>query len=142
MTRRNSTLTPFTRHLVSVIGKKSPGIFFLVLLLPGCFLSQTTTERALDPAVLRTLAPGQTTATEVAESLGAPSRVVEIGKRSAWLYEHLREKQEGVFLLLLGLYGKDTQADRVWVFFDERGVLTHYASSFQAQEAEYDVPLF
>ena len=114
----------------------------LLAAVPGCFLSQSTVNQPFDPALLAGFEPGVTQAQEVAEALGAPSQVVELGNRSAWLFEHVSEKQSGVFLLLLVLRGVDVQADRVWAFFDEQGTLTHLSSSFQAVDAEYDVPIF
>ncbi len=110
--------------------------------LPACAMSRSTTNQALDPERIASLQPGTTTALEVAERLGAPAQVVELGQRSAWLYEHVQDKQEGLFLLVLGLHGRDIQADRCWVFFDENDVLTHYGSTLQAADAEYDIPLF
>jgi outer membrane protein assembly factor BamE (lipoprotein component of BamABCDE complex) len=114
----------------------------LLALLPACAMSRTTTNQPLDPEVIASLVPGVTTALEVAEKLGAPSQVVELGQRSAWLYEHVQEKHEGLFLLVLGLHGHDVQADRCWVFFDTADVLTHVGSTLQAADAVYDVPLF
>ncbi|MBL7008684.1 MAG: hypothetical protein ISR76_06775 [Planctomycetes bacterium] len=117
-------------------------LLLLLALLPACALSRSVTNQPLDPELIASLQPGVTTALEVAQRLGAPAQVVELRSRSAWLYEHVQEKNEGVFLLLLGLHGRDIQADRCWVFFDENDVLTHYGSTLQAADAEYDVPLF
>ncbi|KAA3606768.1 MAG: hypothetical protein DWQ01_17280 [Planctomycetota bacterium] len=111
-------------------------------LLPACFLSSTTTNQALDASAIAALRPGSSTAQEVATQLGAPVQVVELGRGSAWLYEHVREKQAGIFLLLVAVNGVDAQADRCWVFFDENNVLTHLGSNLQADQAEYDVPPF
>ncbi len=124
--------------------RAAPLLLLLLLLglLPACAMSRSTTNQPLDPEVIATLQPGVTTALDVAQRLGAPAQVVELGQRSAWLYEHVQDKQEGLFLLLLGLHGRDVQADRCWVFFDERDVLTHYGSTLQAAEAEYDIPVF
>ena len=71
---------------------------------------------------------------------GRPER--HKGRRSAWRYEHTVEKQAAAFLVVLGLRGVDTQADRVWVFFDEEDNVLHVGTLFQASEAEYDVPVF
>ncbi|RMH04209.1 MAG: outer membrane protein assembly factor BamE [Planctomycetota bacterium] len=114
----------------------------LLALLPACALSRTTTNHALDPAAIASLEPGRTTAREVAQRLGAPDQVVELGDRSAWLYEHTQDKQEALFLLFLGLHGRDVQADRCWVFFDRNDVLTHFGSTLEAETAEFDLPLF
>ena len=50
-----------------------------------------------------------------------------------------------LFILLLGilgLQGSDTQADRVWVFFDEDANVTQVGTLLQAKEARYDLPVF
>lgn len=116
--------------------------FLLPLLLPACALSHATSDEPLDPAAIASLEPGRTTAAEVVARLGAPKQVVELGQRSAWLYEHVAEKQAWAWLILLGLRGVDIQADRCWVFFDEHDILTHAGSTLQAADAEYDVPVF
>ena len=112
----------------------------LLLLVPGCFISRRDTNRGLDPERVRALVPGETTAAEVVAALGAPTDVVQLGHRSAYLYSHAREKQAALFLLVVGLRGVDTQFDRAWVFFDEHDVLTHVGSTFEADEAEYAIP--
>lgn len=112
----------------------------LVLVTPACFISRQDTNRSLDLEQVRTLVPGQTTAAEVVARLGAPNDVVQLGRRSAYLYAHTREKQAALFLLVIGLRGVDTQSDRTWVFFDENDVLSHVGSTFAADDAEYAIP--
>ena len=77
---------------------------------------------------------------EVAQLLGAPLEVVQLGYRSAWRYEFTVEKQAALFLFVVGLRGVDNQADRVWVFFDEEGVVSHVGATFAGEDAEYSVP--
>ena len=69
-----------------------------------------------------------------------PEQVVELGENSAWLYRHNHEKNTGVFLILVGLYGEDVQSDRVWAFFDRNGVLTQIGATLQADEARFRLP--
>lgn len=114
----------------------------LTLPLAGCFLSRSTANPVLPPEAVAQIVPGQSTADDVTRLLGAPNEVVQLGRRSAWRYEHTVEKQSAAFLILLGLRGVDTQSDRVWVFFDEADNVLHVGSLFQASEAEYDVPIF
>ena len=45
-----------------------------------------------------------------------------------------------VFLLVLFLANRDSQADRTWVFFDENDVLTHVGTTLDADKAEYRMP--
>src|SRR5687768_13566911 len=109
-------------------------------LLPGCLLSQRTQNERLAAQKLAALVPGTTTARETVEILGAPTEIVQLGKRSAYRYDHTATKDTGVFLLVLGLFNSDTRADRAWVFFDENEVLTHVASSLRAKHVQYAVP--
>lgn len=109
-------------------------------LLSGCFLAKRTQNEPLDGARIATLQPGQTDARQVVEWLGAPTEVVQLGRRSAYRYDHSHTKDTGVFLLVLGLFNSDTRADRLWVFFDENDVLTHVASSLRADHARHALP--
>lgn len=112
----------------------------LLALLPGCFLSRSHLNQPIAPETVERIVPSTTTAGEVAELLGAPLEVVQLGYRSAWRYEFTVEKQAALFLFLVGLRGVDNQADRVWVFFDEEGVVSHVGSTFAADEAGFDLP--
>ncbi|MEM6671391.1 MAG: outer membrane protein assembly factor BamE [Planctomycetota bacterium] len=108
----------------------------------GCFLSRSRSNPELSPEAVSRIVPGTSTADDVTRLLGAPNEVVQLGRKSAWLYEHTVEKQAAAFLVILGLRGVDTQADRVWVFFDEDGGVINVGTLFQASEAEYDLPIF
>ncbi len=108
----------------------------------GCFLSRSKANPAIDPIAVASIVPGRSTADDVTRLLGAPNEVVQLGRKSAWRYEHTIQKEATAFLLLLGLQGSDTQADRVWVFFDEASNVTHLGSLLQAGEAKYDIPVF
>jgi outer membrane protein assembly factor BamE (lipoprotein component of BamABCDE complex) len=112
----------------------------LLLLTSGCFFSRREKNLALDPEKIATLMPGVTTARQVVETLGAPTEVVQLGTRSAYRYDHSMEKQEALFLIVLGLRGVDTQSDRVWVFFDEDQMLTHVGVTLEAERANYSIP--
>jgi outer membrane protein assembly factor BamE (lipoprotein component of BamABCDE complex) len=113
----------------------------VLLLTPACFMAETTINRPLNPEAISQLEVG-TPAQQVADLLGAPEQVVELGEGSAWLYLHTSEKASGLFMLLVGLYGTDRQSDRCWVFFDKNGTLTHAGSTMQAKESEYHIPVF
>jgi len=111
-----------------------------LLLLPSCLLGRNHVNQPLDASAYAALEPGVTTAAEVAERMGAPVDVVELGFGSAWRYEYVRSKRTGVFLLLVGLLNDDTQSDRAWLFFDDTGLLTHAAATFEAGEAAWEMP--
>lgn len=107
---------------------------------PACYVGETTVHHPYAAEQLHGIEPGRSTAQEVADRLGAPARVVELGDGSAWLYEHVVTKDAALWLLLIALRGNETQTDRIWMFFDARGVLTHAAASFESGSAEYAIP--
>jgi outer membrane protein assembly factor BamE (lipoprotein component of BamABCDE complex) len=113
----------------------------LVALTPACFVARNNINTPLDPDRLALLVPGTSTADDVLGALGAPSDVVQLGRRSAWRYDHSQKKSAALSLLIVTMVNTDAQADRVWVFFDEADVLTHMAGTFEAQGARYKLPL-
>lgn len=112
-----------------------------LLTLPGCFLSRTHVHQSLDPQVVASLQPGAS-ARDVVERLGAPTEVVQLGRRSAYRYHYAVEKQAALFLLVLGLRGVDQQEDRAWFFFDENDVLTHVGTTLASEDVRYRMPIF
>jgi outer membrane protein assembly factor BamE (lipoprotein component of BamABCDE complex) len=117
-----------------------PLIILAACLLCACAFVRTNENEPLVQAELQALVPGTTTAREVVEHLGAPTEVVQLGRRSAYLYQFTGSKRAVLFLLVLGFYNDDTRSDRVWVFFDEDQVLSHVGSTFQGEEVEYAMP--
>jgi len=109
-------------------------------LAPGCFFNRSHLNRPLSPVDVAKLEPGQSTADDVARVLGAPTDVVQLGQRSAWRYDHTREKTAGLWLGVVMLIGAESQQDRVWAFFDEEGTLTHLGATLDADRAKYAVP--
>lgn len=112
----------------------------LLPLLPGCLVSKTVNHEALDPAAVAAIRPGESTAEDVLELLGAPNEVVQLGRRSAYRYDHSVQKQAGLFLVLVGLRGVDRQEDRIWIFFDEEEIVMHAGATFEAADAAYALP--
>ena len=112
----------------------------LALALDGCFLSRRTVNEPIREEKLAALVPGKTTAADVVARLGAPSEVVQLGKRSAYRYEATTTKDTGLWLLVVGLYNSDAHADRVWVFFDESNMLAHVGVTLAGDEAEHTLP--
>ncbi len=120
---------------------------FLVLamfpfLIGGCLFSDRRVNTPIRADAVEQLIPNQSTAADVAAALGAPTDVVQLGHRSAWRYDHIVEKQTALVLILFNLRGVDTDADRVWVFFGQTGLVTHVAATLEAGQAEYDLPIF
>lgn len=102
-------------------------------------MGQATLDQPLDPEAIAQLQAGRSSDSDVVRLLGAPNAVVELGDKSAWLYESSNTKQMGLWLLVFGTYGQDTQSDRCWVFFDTQGIVTHFGSSLHFDDAEYSL---
>jgi len=116
-------------------------LFLLPLfLLGGCFVGRFTENEPLDEDLLAGLEPGRTTAGEVTNLFGPPSRVVELDVRSAYLYEFAESKSAGLILLLVNFVNSDQRFDRIWFFFDSRDVLTHYGTRLSAHRSRFAMP--
>src|SRR5262245_42142135 len=96
-----------------------------LLLLPSCAITRQETNEPIDATVVATFQPGVTTAREVVEKLGAPTEVVQLGRRTAYRYDASKTKSALLFLVVFNMAAQDTRSDRVWAFFDEHDVLTH-----------------
>lgn len=112
----------------------------LLLLLPACAFARQDTNEPLDAPTVRAFVPGKTTAREVVEKLGAPTDVVQLGKRTAYRYDGTTMKSTLLFLVVVNFANQDSRSDRVWVFFDEHDVLTHCGASFGTHRAQYALP--
>lgn len=111
-----------------------------LLLTPSCFLSRNSSNEPLRAERVRTLQPGTSTAAQVAETLGAPNEVVQLGRRMAWRYDFTNAKTAGFTILIVTLINEDKRTDRAWLFFDENNVLQFAGSTFEAAHAEYAMP--
>ena len=112
----------------------------LALLSPGCALARLDVNEPLQREAVEGLKPGLHTAADVARLLGGPTEVVQLGRRSAYRYDHRTEKRTGLWLILVGFAGSDERSDRVWTFFDENELLTHVGSTFESGDAQYELP--
>lgn len=112
----------------------------LGLLAPSCLISKDTINQPLQAVELDGLIPGETSAAEVAAKLGAPNEVVQLGLRSAWRYDFAAAKRAGFTLIVITFSNVDTRQDRIWVFFDEEGVLSYYGTTFEAENSRYAMP--
>ncbi len=113
-----------------------------LLLAPSCFISRDTINEPLSKQRMETLKPGTSTATEVANTLGAPNEVVQLGKRMAWRYDFTTAKTGGFSIIVLTFINTDARADRAWFFFDESSVLQYAGRTLQAEGAEYAMPWY
>lgn len=108
-------------------------------LFTSCLLSESRSHAPLDGERVAAITPGESTVQDVLDLLGAPNEVVQLGRRSAFRYDHSVEKQTGLFLILVAVRGVDTQQDRAWIFFDEGGVVSHAGSTLQAGDAAFNL---
>lgn len=112
----------------------------IVPTLSACFLSRNTVNVPLHADKAAALVPGSSTQADVLATLGAPNEVVQLGFRSAWRYDHTIEKRAGLSLLVVTLLNSDVQQDRIWMFFDEQGVLACAGATIDAGKAVYELP--
>ncbi|MBM3991223.1 MAG: outer membrane protein assembly factor BamE [Planctomycetes bacterium] len=113
-----------------------------LLLLPlvqGCLLTRDTVNQPLDEARVVKLAR-QMSSSDVLELLGGPMEVVQLGRRSAWRYDHQNTKRTGLTLVVATALNTDTQEDRLWLFFDEHDRLAAFGSTLQASSSEWALP--
>lgn len=116
-----------------------------VLLLPlclsaACAIARQDHNEPLDAAAIRAFEPGKTTARDVVARLGAPTEVVQLGRRSAYRYDASTAKSALLVLVVVNLGNQDLRTDRLWVFFDENDVLLHYGASYGTHRTQYAMP--
>ena len=112
----------------------------ILVLLTGCAIGRQAENEPLETVKLEKLVPGKTTAKEVVELFGAPVDVIQLGRRSAYLYRHIMNKTTGIVLIVVNFLNQDHREDRLWVFFDEQGTLTHYGSTTRAKDTRIAAP--
>ena len=115
-------------------------VLLITLLVPSCFLSRKLNNEPLQPAKFGELKTGVSTATDVANVLGAPTEVVQLGNRMAWRYDFSNNKVEGFSIIILTFVNEDTRADRAWLFFDANSVLQFSSLTLEGERAEYAMP--
>jgi len=115
-------------------------VFASIACLSACAIGRQDINEPLDPEIVRTFVPGKTTAREVTERLGAPTEVVQLGRRTAYRYDGATTKSTVLFLLVVNFANQDTRSDRVWVFFDDQDVLTHFGSWWGTHRTQYALP--
>lgn len=140
----------------------------VLLTAPGCVLGRVRDEVPLDAAKVAQIVPGVTTKARVVELLGAPTYVNDrIGLRvvgrpeesgegnigplldelvrspldHSYTYEYTDTKSASAYLLLVTFTNTETRRDRVVVFFDEQGVVSHVGKSLHAGEVEFRLPM-
>ena len=106
----------------------------------ACAVARQDTNEPLNAVRIKGLEPGKTTAREVVEMMGGPTEVVQLGRRTAYRYDASTTKSAVLFLLLINFGNQDTRQDRLWVFFDEHDVLSHYGATYGVHRTQYALP--
>lgn len=106
----------------------------------SCGIARQDLNDPLDATLVNKLVPGTTTARQVVELLGGPNEVVQLGKRTAYRYDASATKSAVLFLFLVNFANQDTREDRLWVFFDEGDVLSHYGATYGTHRTQYSMP--
>lgn len=112
----------------------------LLLLVTGCVAGRTSQGEPFLQKDLEQFEPGRTTAAEVTKVLGPPRQVVSLEPRTAYLYESSRSRIGGVVLIVANFFNVDQRYDRIWLFFDEKDVLTHYGAKFSSHRVRWAAP--
>ncbi|MBL8861595.1 MAG: hypothetical protein JNK02_06240 [Planctomycetes bacterium] len=112
----------------------------LASLTSSCFISRESSNEPLVKARIDALVVGTSTASDVARELGAPTEVVQLGRRSAWRYDFTTSKRAGFTIIVLTFLNTDQRSDRCWLFFDEADVLRHVGTTLEAGRARYAMP--
>ena len=116
-------------------------ILSMMLLCVSCAMFGKSKEyHGFDAKWLERFTPGTTTAADVLEVFGAPSRMVKLSNGNAYVYERSVSKGTGIWLVLLSFGNYETQYDRVVFFFDPEDILTHYGLSMNAGHSSYGLP--
>ncbi len=136
--------------------------------LSGCIMGRTRDEHPLDPDKVAQIKVGVSTKKDVVDILGAPNYVndrlgfrvlapqvsLEAGSapgplvdelvRSpldhSYTYEYTDTKSLSLYLLIVSFTNQETRRDRVVVFFDEKGVVSHMGATFDAQNVSFRLP--
>jgi len=112
----------------------------LATTLASCGIARQDLNEPIDATIVNQLVPGTTTAREVVERLGGPNEVVQLGKRTAYRYDSSTTKSAVLFLFLVNFGNQDTRQDRLWVFFDENNVLSHFGATYGSHRTQYAMP--
>jgi len=112
----------------------------LALCASACVVSQdhkgvANTWRDEDlPAFVR----GETTQADVLERLGPPSQLIDLGDQIVFYYLLEETNSRGAITLVYNTRTQRVRYDRAIFFFDDAGILTEFALSDEAVDAEND----
>jgi outer membrane protein assembly factor BamE (lipoprotein component of BamABCDE complex) len=146
--------------------RSMPLFAVLLLLLPGCILGRVRDEEPIDEDKVAKIVPGQTTKRQVCDLLGAPTYVNDrIGLKvlgrpvqaagdtgplidelihspldHSYTYEYTETKSFSLYLVIVSFTNQETKRDRVVVFFDDKGLVSHVGATFNAKDASFRMP--
>ena len=99
-------------------------------LLAGCaqYENRRGVEVTWQPSATEQLVKGSSTRKDVLDMLGPPSQVIALEDETVLYYLFERSQGEGLILIVYNRMKIDTRYDRAIFFFDERNVLTDFAT--------------
>ena len=101
--------------------------------LGGCAFSRGDLGAPLNEASLSAIKKGQSTEDEVVRLLGAPDKIIELGKREAFHYYHYGLKHATVLVFSR----VNIAADELYVFFNQQGVVDDVLFSKRTNQLEF-----
>ena len=118
----------------------------LHLLVSGCaVLGRQQKDHRLNPEAVAKIQPGMTKS-QVTDLLGAPQDIIfsnrehDALREHAYVFEHTATLYTAIVFVFINFGNSDEKRDRVLVFFDENGRVTHVGASLRASEASYGFP--
>jgi outer membrane protein assembly factor BamE (lipoprotein component of BamABCDE complex) len=72
---------------------------------------------------------GKTTQMDIAQTLGPPSQLIDLKGGTAFYYLTEQTHEAGVIFILFNYFDEKVIYDRAVFFFDQQGILQHYAFS-------------
>jgi outer membrane protein assembly factor BamE (lipoprotein component of BamABCDE complex) len=116
-------------------------ILLLAFILQSCAgWAKSKDYYPFDASGLDKLIPGKSTAAEVTEMLGAPSKIVKLSNGNAYIYRRSFSKGTGLWLILVTFVNYDKHYDQIVIFFDKKNIMTHYGVTLDAHKAAYGFP--
>ena len=128
----------------------------------GCMVLKRQDRVPLDGDAIGQVKPGQTTMSQVAALLGSPNEIIwsngvvtpleldggtgvvntflaqgEDVFARAYHYRYMLHKMSGLILIVFNVVNYDTKYDDAYVFFDDKGTVTHVGASLDSDVASY-----
>jgi len=114
--------------------------------LSGCaVLGRQQVDHRIDEHALQKIQKGMTKE-EVTNLLGAPQEIIFSNKmhdplrEHAYVFEHTTTRYTAILLAFVNFGNMDEKRDRVLVFFDDDGKVSHVGASLKADTADYGFP--